>query len=35
VTPPLAQVGAIEVPRKEYLARLKAAVERDCVFPPG
>jgi leucyl/phenylalanyl-tRNA--protein transferase len=35
VTPHLAQFGAIEIPRREYLARLKAAVERDCVFPPG
>jgi leucyl/phenylalanyl-tRNA--protein transferase len=33
VTPHLAQFGAIEIPRKEYLRRLKAAVERDCVFP--
>jgi leucyl/phenylalanyl-tRNA--protein transferase len=33
VTPHLAQFGAIEIPRKDYLKRLKAAVERDCVFP--
>ena len=33
VTPHLAQFGAVEIPRKEYLTRLKAAVERDCVFP--
>jgi leucyl/phenylalanyl-tRNA--protein transferase len=33
VTPHLAQFGAIEIPRKDYLKRLKAAVEKDCVFP--
>jgi leucyl/phenylalanyl-tRNA---protein transferase len=32
VTPHLAQFGAIEIPRREYLRRLKAAVEKDCRF---
>jgi len=33
VTPHLARFGAIELPRSDYLARLKAAVDRDCRFP--
>lgn len=31
-TPHLAKFGAYEVPRRVYLERLKAALERDCVF---
>jgi leucyl/phenylalanyl-tRNA--protein transferase len=32
VTPHLEQFGAIEIPRNEYLKRLKGAVARDCQF---
>ncbi len=32
VTPHLEQFGAIEIPRKEYLRRLKRALERECRF---
>jgi leucyl/phenylalanyl-tRNA---protein transferase len=32
VTPHLEQFGAIEIPRKEYLARLAKAVEGECHF---
>ena len=32
LTPHLEQFGAIEIPRKEYLKRLAAALTRDCVF---
>jgi len=32
VTPHLEQFGAIEIPRKEYLRRLAAAVEGECGF---
>ena len=32
VTPHLEQFGAIEIPRKEYLRRLAAAVEGECAF---
>jgi|SRR5579862_372330 len=30
VTPHLAQFGAIEIPRSDYLRRLKKALEKDC-----
>lgn len=32
VTPHLEQFGAVEIPRKEYLRRLKAALAKDCVW---
>ena len=32
VTPHLEQFGAIEIPRREYLRRLKDAVARECSF---
>lgn len=32
LTPHLAQFGAIEIPRKQYLARLKRALEVQCAF---
>jgi leucyl/phenylalanyl-tRNA--protein transferase len=32
ITPHTARLGAIEIPRKEYLARLKNALKRDCKF---
>ena len=32
VTPHLQQFGAIEIPRREYLARLKRALAKDCAF---
>lgn len=32
VTPHLAQFGAIEIPRPEYLERLKEALGRECTF---
>jgi len=32
VTPHLEQFGAIEIPRREYLARLKKALEVNCFF---
>ena len=32
VTEHLTQFGAIEIPRKEYLRRLKRALEKDCTF---
>jgi leucyl/phenylalanyl-tRNA--protein transferase len=32
VTPHLQQFGAIEIPREEYLRRLKAALRKDCAF---
>ena len=32
VNPHLVQFGAIEIPRREYLKRLKAALARDCAF---
>ncbi len=32
VTPHLAQFGAVEIPRADYLARLKQALEVDCEF---
>ena len=32
VTPHLEQFGALEIPRAEYLARLRAALKRDCRF---
>lgn len=32
VTPHLEQFGAIEIPREDYLARLNAALKRDCVL---
>jgi leucyl/phenylalanyl-tRNA---protein transferase len=34
VTPHLEQFGAIEIPRAQYLARLKRALEKTCVFTP-
>ena len=33
VTPHLAQFGAIEIPRDEYLVRLRDAIDAPCVFP--
>ncbi len=32
VTPVTRQLGAMEIPREEYLKRLKAAVQLDCTF---
>ena len=32
ITPATRQLGAVEISRTEYLKRLKAAVQRDCVF---
>jgi leucyl/phenylalanyl-tRNA--protein transferase len=32
VTPHLEQFGAIEIPRDEYLRRLKRAIKKDCAF---
>jgi leucyl/phenylalanyl-tRNA--protein transferase len=32
ITPHLAQFGAIEIPRAEYLRRLEDALKRDCSF---
>ena len=32
LTPHLAQFGAVEIPRRQYLARLKQALEVDCAF---
>jgi leucyl/phenylalanyl-tRNA--protein transferase len=32
VTPHLQRFGAIEIPRTEYLARLRTAIARDCAF---
>ena len=32
LTPHLAQFGAIEIPRKQYLIRLKQALDVECVF---
>lgn len=32
VTPHLEQFGAVEIPRADYLRRLKAALTRDCLF---
>jgi leucyl/phenylalanyl-tRNA--protein transferase len=32
VTPHLEQFGAVEIPRAEYLRRLKAALKRECAF---
>lgn len=32
VTPHLEQFGAIEIPRKEYLKRLEAAIRKPCTF---
>ena len=32
VTPHLEQFGAVEIPRREYLARLKKALAKDCAF---
>jgi leucyl/phenylalanyl-tRNA---protein transferase len=32
VTPHLEQFGAVEIPRADYLARLKHALARDCAF---
>lgn len=34
VTPHLRQFGAQEIPRREYLAQLKGALARECVFDP-
>ena len=34
VTPHLAQFGAMEIPRRKYLALLQKAVARDCAFSP-
>jgi leucyl/phenylalanyl-tRNA--protein transferase len=31
-TPHLEQFGAVEIPRAEYLRRLRAAIKRDCRF---
>lgn len=33
VTPITERLGAVAIPREEYLARLEAAVKRHCVFP--
>ena len=32
VTPHTERLGAIEIPRREYLKRLKSALEKDCPF---
>jgi Leu/Phe-tRNA-protein transferase len=32
VTPHTASLGALEIPRREYLARLKMALTRDVSF---
>lgn len=32
VTPTTRMLGAIEIPRREYLRRLRLAVDRECVF---
>jgi leucyl/phenylalanyl-tRNA--protein transferase len=32
LTPHLAQFGAVEIPRRQYLARLKQALEVECAF---
>lgn len=32
ITPATRQLGAVEIPREEYLKRLKAALEKDFVF---
>ena len=32
LTPHLARFGTIEIPRREYMARLAAALDRDCRF---
>ena len=32
LTPHLAQFGAVEIPRRRYLARLKQALEVECAF---
>ena len=32
VTPHLEQFGAVEIPRRDYLARLKQALAKDCAF---
>jgi leucyl/phenylalanyl-tRNA--protein transferase len=32
ITPATRQLGAVEIPREEYLKRLKAAVRMDCAF---
>jgi leucyl/phenylalanyl-tRNA--protein transferase len=32
VTPHLAQFGAVEIPRRQYLGRLKKALEVECAF---
>jgi leucyl/phenylalanyl-tRNA--protein transferase len=34
LTPATRQLGAVEIPREEYLKRLKAAVHLDCNFGP-
>jgi len=34
VTPHTERLGAIEVPRREYLHRLKSALDKNCVFCP-
>ena len=35
VTPHLASMGAVEIPREEYLRRLAAATQRETDFRPG
>jgi leucyl/phenylalanyl-tRNA--protein transferase len=32
LTPHLAQFGAIEIPRRQYLAKLRQALEVECAF---
>ena len=32
VTPHLAQFGAVEIPRAQYLRRLERSLQLDCVF---
>ena len=32
ITPATRHLGAVEIPREEYLQRLAAAVQLDCVF---
>ena len=32
ITPATRQLGAVELPREEYLNRLKTAVQMDCAF---
>ncbi len=35
LTPVTQQLGAVEIPRTQYLQRLKTAIHRPCQFPPA